>query len=46
MLEVFTVDQCKEMDKQSITNIGIPGIVLMENAALTIFHKIVHKGTV
>ena len=44
MLEVFTVDQCKEMDKQSIINVGIPGIVLMENAALTIFNKIIHKG--
>ena len=44
MLEVFTVDQCKEIDKQSIINVGIPGIVLMENAALAIFHKIIHKG--
>lgn len=44
MLEVFTVDQCKEMDKQSIINVGIPGIVLMENAALAIFNDIVHKG--
>lgn len=45
MLEVLTVDQCKEMDRQSIVDIGIPGIVLMENAALGIFNEIVHKGS-
>lgn len=44
MLEVLTVEQCKEMDKQSIINIGIPSIVLMENAALSVFKEIVHKG--
>jgi NAD(P)H-hydrate epimerase len=44
MLEVLTVDQCKEMDKQSIIGIGIPGIVLMENAAISIFNEIVSKG--
>lgn len=44
MLEVLTVDQCKEMDKQSIIGVGIPGIVLMENAALAIFNQIVNKG--
>ncbi|WP_160691599.1 NAD(P)H-hydrate dehydratase [Clostridium sp. C2-6-12] len=44
MLEVLAVSQCKEMDKNSIIEIGIPGIILMENAALGIFNKIVHKG--
>jgi NAD(P)H-hydrate epimerase len=32
------------MDKQSIGNIGIPGIVLMENAAIAIFKEVVNKG--
>lgn len=45
MLEVFTVDQCKRMDKQSIVDIGIPGIILMENAALAVFNEIVQKGS-
>jgi yjeF N-terminal region len=44
MLEVLTVDQCKEMDKQSIIDVGIPGVILMENAALAVFNQIVHKG--
>lgn len=44
MLEVFSVHKCKEMDKQSIIDIGIPSIILMENAALGIFNEIVHKG--
>jgi NAD(P)H-hydrate epimerase len=44
MLEVFEVDQCKQMDKQSIIDIGIPSIILMENAALGIFNEIVHIG--
>lgn len=44
MLEIFSVDQCKEMDKQSIMDIGIPGFVLMENAAIGIFKEVVNKG--
>lgn len=44
MLEVFSVKQCKEMDRQSIDKIGIPGIVLMENAAIAIFKEVVENG--
>jgi ADP-dependent NAD(P)H-hydrate dehydratase / NAD(P)H-hydrate epimerase len=44
MFEVFSAKQCKEMDRQSIEEIGIPGIVLMENAAIGIFKEVVEKG--
>ncbi|OOM81191.1 NAD(P)H-hydrate dehydratase [Clostridium sp. BL-8] len=44
MYEVFSAKQCKEMDRQSIEEIGIPGIVLMENAAIGIFKEVVEKG--
>ncbi len=44
MLEVFSANQCKEMDKQSIIEIGIPGVILMENAAIGIFNQVVNKG--
>jgi NAD(P)H-hydrate epimerase len=44
MLEVFSIKQCKEMDRQSIDEIGIPGIVLMENAAIAIFKEVVENG--
>ncbi|OOM79789.1 bifunctional NAD(P)H-hydrate repair enzyme Nnr [Clostridium puniceum] len=44
MLQVFSVEQCKEMDKQSIIDIGIPGVILMENAAIGMFKEVVNKG--
>lgn len=44
MFEVFSANQCKEMDKQTINEIGIPGIVLMENAAIGMFKELVDKG--
>jgi NAD(P)H-hydrate epimerase len=44
MLEVFSARQCKEMDKHTISDIGIPGIVLMENAAVQIFSELKDKG--
>ena len=44
MFEVFSARQCKEMDRQSIDDVGIPGIVLMENAAVGIFREISEKG--
>ena len=43
MFEVFSANQCKEMDKQTIDNIGIPGSILMENAAIGIFRELVGK---
>jgi hydroxyethylthiazole kinase-like uncharacterized protein yjeF len=44
MFEVFSANQCKKMDKQSIDGVGIPGIVLMENAAIGISRELVDKG--
>jgi len=44
MFEIFSANQCKEMDKNSIKDIGIPGIILMENAAIGIFKEVVDKG--
>ena len=44
MFEIFSANQCKEMDRQTINNIGIPGIILMENAAIGIFREVVDKG--
>ncbi|WP_297417732.1 NAD(P)H-hydrate dehydratase [Clostridium sp.] len=44
MFEIFSAAQCREMDKQSINDVGIPGIVLMENAAIRMFRELVHKG--
>ena len=44
MFEVFSASQCKEMDKQSIESIGIPGVILMENAAIGMFREVVNKG--
>ena len=40
MFEVFSANQCKEMDRQTINNIGIPGSILMENAAIGIFREL------
>lgn len=44
MFEIFSASQCKEMDKQSISDVGIPGIILMENAAIRIFEELRYKG--
>jgi len=44
MFEIFSANQCKEMDKCTIRDIGIPGIILMENAAIGIFKEVVDKG--
>jgi hydroxyethylthiazole kinase-like uncharacterized protein yjeF len=44
MFEVFSASQCKEMDKQCIDYVGIPGIVLMENAAIGLFKEISDMG--
>ena len=44
MIEVFSANQCKEMDRYAIDEIGIPGLILMENAAIGIFKEVVNKG--
>ena len=44
MKQIFSMEGTKEIDKQTIENIGIPSIVLMENAAEGILNQVVHKG--
>lgn len=44
MKQIFSMEGTKEIDKQTIEKIGIPSIVLMENAAEGIFNQVVHKG--
>lgn len=44
MINVLSAHQCREMDKRTIDDIGIPGIVLMENAASEVYEKISCKG--
>lgn len=44
MIEIFSANQCKAMDKQSIDEVGIPGIVLMENAAISVFRELKESG--
>ena len=43
-MEVVDVEKAKSIDKETMDKVGIPGIVLMENAAQNIFNYIVHKG--
>ena len=40
MIEVMTKDRCKAIDKYTIDEVGIPSIVLMENAANEIVNEI------
>lgn len=44
MKEVLSLEKTISMEKKVIEEIGIPSIVLMENAAQEIFSSIVHKG--
>ena len=44
MIEVLSADKCKEIDKQTIEKINIPSIILMENAAISIFDEIKNLG--
>lgn len=39
-MKVVTRDQMKQLDKMAIEEFGIPGIVLMENAALAVFEEV------
>lgn len=41
---VLPIEKCKELDKYTIEKIGIPSIVLMENAATEVVSKIINKG--
>jgi NAD(P)H-hydrate epimerase len=44
MQEVMTIEKIFMMEKKIINEIGIPSILLMENAATEIFSEIVNKG--
>lgn len=44
MQEVMTIEKIFMIEKKIIDEIGIPSIVLMENAATEIFSEIVNKG--
>lgn len=43
MIPLFSTDQIKNADQYAITKLGVPGIVLMENAAKNIFDAILKK---
>ncbi|AQR97945.1 bifunctional ADP-dependent NAD(P)H-hydrate dehydratase/NAD(P)H-hydrate epimerase [Clostridium saccharoperbutylacetonicum] len=44
MIEIFSAEKCREMDSKSINEIGIPSIVLMENAAIQLLRVLRDKG--
>ena len=44
-MEVLSVKASKSIDEDAIKKVGIPSVVLMENAAQEIFNNIVHKGS-
>jgi ADP-dependent NAD(P)H-hydrate dehydratase / NAD(P)H-hydrate epimerase len=43
MIPLFSTDQVREVDSYAINVLGIPGLVLMENAALQIFSIVIGK---
>lgn len=45
MFEVFLSDKCKNMDKEVINELGILGIIFMENVVIGIFDNIKDKGS-
>ena len=44
MFEVFSSEQCKSMDNATTNSVGIPSIVLMENAAIAVCRELLDKG--
>lgn len=44
MIDIVSANIAKKIDNYTITEIGIPSIVLMENAAEKIYNSILHKG--
>ena len=42
-MKYLTVKKMRELDKYSIEEVGIPGIVLMENAAIRAFDEMLKK---
>ena len=43
MIPLFSTNQVREIDDYAINQLGIPGIVLMENAAINIFNHILQN---
>lgn len=43
MIPLYTAEQVRNADQYAINELEIPGIVLMENAAISIFHAILQK---
>lgn len=43
-MEVMSIDRCKAIDKYTIDEIGIPSLVLMENAAKEVVDKVISLG--
>jgi ADP-dependent NAD(P)H-hydrate dehydratase / NAD(P)H-hydrate epimerase len=43
MIPLFLTKQVREVDSYAISKIGMPGIVLMENAALSIYDKVMQN---
>ncbi len=43
-MEIMSSEKCKLIDKLTINEIGIPSIVLMENAAISIYKEIYNIG--
>lgn len=44
MIQVFSSQKCKEIDKKTIEEVGIPGLVLMENAARSLADELSYKN--
>ncbi len=45
MIPLFSTDQVRQVDTYAINELGMPGIVLMENAALQIYNIVIGKTT-
>ena len=43
MIPLFSTEQIRKIDEYAIDKLGIPGVVLMENASREIFQKILEK---
>ncbi len=45
MIPLFSTKQVREVDSYAINKIGMPGIVLMENASLSIYNSVLRNYT-
>ena len=42
MIKAVTADQMREIDRRAIDDLGVPGLILMENAGLAVVQEIQH----